>query len=109
MYCEASDTVNFRSVLAVRRAIEGGGLLSRGNGLEDHDQPIPRWLHKSSNASRKTVEADRRRSTGVSWGRFGVSYLLSGFLVNVHSIVLSAMQNTAHCTQSLSVVIIFEK
>jgi hypothetical protein len=31
-------------------------LSSPGNGLEDHDQPIARWLHKSSNALRKTVE-----------------------------------------------------
>lgn len=66
-YCEASKSVNLKSVLAKRRAVEGGAVLSPGNGSLDHDHPIPRWLPKRSNASRKTVGADRRRSMGVSW------------------------------------------
>jgi len=67
MYCEASSTVNFKSALAKRREIEGG-VLSRRDGPELRDliHPISRWLHKRSHESRKTVEADGRRSTRVS-------------------------------------------
>ena len=64
-YCEASKSVNLKSVLAKKRAFEGGGVLSRGKGSLDHDHPSPRWLPMRSKASRKTDGLGRRRSMGV--------------------------------------------
>ncbi|KAH9965712.1 hypothetical protein BC827DRAFT_1153215 [Russula dissimulans] len=61
-YCDASNAVNFKSVLTAIKAIEVDGVLSRGNGLEDHDHPTPRWFCKRSNASRRTFEGDKDRS-----------------------------------------------
>ena len=65
IYCDASNTVNFKSVLA-KMVIKGSGVFPRGNGSCDHDQPIPRLLVKRSNASVMIVETDSRRSVGVS-------------------------------------------
>src|SRR5712671_3412720 len=98
MYCEVSRTVNFKSVLATRRAIEVGGVLSWGNGFEDHDHPRPRGVCRRSTASRRTFDSDKGpgRSTGTSWWLFGGSHLLNGFLINVHSNALNAMQNIEH-------------
>jgi hypothetical protein len=42
IYSEVSNTVNFKSILAKIEGIESGKVLSRGNGLDDHDHPIPR-------------------------------------------------------------------
>src|SRR5712675_251196 len=65
-YCEASNAVNVKSVLTAIKEIEVDGVLSRGNGLGDHDHPTPRWFCKRSNASRKTFEGDKDRSMGES-------------------------------------------
>lgn len=40
LYCDVSSL--FKDILAKTEAIEAGGVLSRGNGPEDHDHPIPR-------------------------------------------------------------------
>jgi len=41
IYCETSANMIFNNVLAQIEAIDDGGVLSRGNGLLDHDHPIP--------------------------------------------------------------------
>ena len=68
IYCEASNTMNFRSVLATREVVEVGGMLSWGNGFEDHDHPRPREVCKRSAASVRTFDSDSDpgRSTGTS-------------------------------------------
>ncbi len=69
-------------------------VLVLGNGLYDHDQPIPRRLHKRSRASRRMFEVDKGRSMGtVCWSSAGGSYRLSGFLANAQSTDLSTKTN----------------
>jgi hypothetical protein len=73
-----------------------------GNGLCDHDHPIPRRLHMRSRASRRTVGMDKGRSMGAAccWPSIGGSYLLSGFLANVQETDLSAISDNKTCGKS---------
>jgi hypothetical protein len=69
-------------------------VLMLGNGLYDHDHPIPRRLHVRSRASRRTFGTDKGRSMGAAcWPSAGGLYLLSGFLAKVQAIDLSAISN----------------
>ena len=67
-----------------------------GNGLYDHDHPIPRKLKMRSTASRRRFGIDKGRSVGVAcWTSSGRLYLLSGFLANVQATDLSAISSNA--------------
>jgi hypothetical protein len=68
-------------------------VLMLGNGLYDHDHPIPRKLHMRSRASRRIFGMDKGRSMGVEYSSTGGLNLLSGFLANVQATDLSAISN----------------
>jgi hypothetical protein len=71
-------------------------VLGLGNGLCDHDHPIPRLLHMRSRASRRRFGMDKGRSMGVArWSSTGGLYLLSGFLANAQATDLSAISDNA--------------
>jgi len=73
-------------------------VLVLGNGLYDHDHPIPRRLQMRSKASRRRFGMDKGRSVGAArWPSTGGLYLLRGFLANVQVTDLSAKLNTPTC------------
>jgi len=65
-----------------------------GNGLCDHDHPIPRILNMRSRASRRTFGMVKRRSVAAAcWPSTGGLYLLSGSLAIVQARDLSTTPN----------------
>ena len=65
-----------------------------GNGLCDHDHPIPRKLNMRSRASRRTFWMDSGRSIiAPCWSCTGGSYLLRGSLATVQARDLNTIMN----------------
>ena len=60
-----SNVMSLMSILARMTGIDVDRVLMLGNGLYDHNHPIPRRLKVRSKASRKIFGIDKGRSMGV--------------------------------------------
>jgi hypothetical protein len=89
---EVSNATNLRSNSAMV-GMDVDQVVVLGNGLCDHDHPIPRILNMRSRALRRLFGMVKRRSVAAACWPTGGLYLLSGSLAIVQARDLSTTPN----------------